>query len=240
MKDFKCLLIVCISFCCLMWLVSMAWSAEELKQKSAEATHPQSDSEADLALTDIYISDDCRVSVKVTNVGEVAVLNMYSLVATTINGKSQWQARMPVNLAPKASKDFPVPGCSLVGIDTIKIEIFSDPMRSIQLDHNTADKMAIKTLTCHDVKCPSGFSPATISSKSDFKCARQKPARPCPQGYHVIWGPCTPEGGDNLTVSPQCSFTCVPENPNVKYDCGTNQSISTSCYAGCSKNYDDR
>ncbi len=236
MKYCRWLIVVFMSFCFLTGRGSSGWSEEELKQKSPDATHPQAESAADLALTDIYISNDCRVSVKVTNVGEVPILNMYLLTATIMNGKSQYQDRMPVNLAPKASKDFPVPGCSLIGVETIKIEIFPDPMRSIQTDHNTADKTMIRTLTCHDVKCPPGFSPASISSKDDFKCARQKPATPCPKGYHPIWGPCTHESGDKTTISPQCSFTCVPETPDVKYDCGTNHSFSTPCFAGCSKN----
>jgi len=227
MKYFKVFIFMSILLCYQTGVNSSGYSADELQQKAVAA--------ADLALTDVYITDDCRVHITVTNAGKVAVRNMYSVVATTANSKSTWQVRLPVDLAPKASKNVMISGCSIIGIDTVRVEATVDSMRSIQVDDNNTDKLLVRTLTCRDIKCPPGFSLRTSSSKDDFRCERLKPAKPCPEGYGVKWGPCPDGRRDDTDVSPQCSFSCIPELPKVKYDCGTNESVSTPCYTGCEK-----
>jgi len=234
MRDRKWAIVVPMLFCFLITSVSIGLCAQQLKQKSA-AAHTGAKIAADLSISSVYLDEGCRMHVKVTNVGEIAILNTYDIRVTKVNEKPHGDFRLPVNLEPMASKEFTFPAF-IVGIDTLKIEIYPDPMRSTQPDLNTSDKTVIKTLTCQRASCPDGFERDHLSSKKDFMCVRRKSAAPCPQGYHVIWGSCTPAGQEKAAASPQCSFSCIPANPDVTYDCGTNQSISTPCYAGCSKN----
>jgi len=89
--------------------------------------------------------------------------------------------------------------------------------------------------------CPPGFTSFT-SSNIDFGCARSRPSAPCPQGYHVMWGSCTPPAipstfspGTPPVPTPPCSFTCIPDSPpNLQFYCPPSSHLeSNACSIGC-------
>jgi len=96
--------------------------------------------------------------------------------------------------------------------------------------------------------CPPGFDATDAGFASGFyvKCNRSKPANPCAQGYHVVWGPCPPQyqstgGGLNLPQQdPECSYKCIPDVVKFQLQCPKGYHSSAldgtfSCSAFCDR-----